>query len=488
MDNLIVAFDAISALGFTVAFVYGLRLPLRADRGLELGTKLALVCMMALYVFVGASNILQHAGVTAALDSVEDYVEILFTPLIVYAALSSASSNRVRVERAIQKELRVQRDFSTSVMDATPAGIVLVDASGMTMFGNERARQLLGRAADEAFAAGPVFIERDGAFPQPKSLSEIAKELDLNSRRFTVMGVEELKVLAVTAAPMAGEGVIVSMLDATARVLAERELDQYRRDLEVLVERRTEQLVEANMELEAANSAKKAFLANMSHELRTPLNTVLGFSGVLLQGVAGELNEEQHRQVDMIHVAGEQLLAMVDEVLDIAKIESGMATVSWAEVDLGALAETVFGEFEIAAKDAGVSLQLHLDEGTILIHSDSGKLSQVLRNLVGNGIKFTPEGGEVHLELVPEGEGGAALRVRDTGMGIAPYDQGRVFSAFYQARPPREAKSKGAGLGLAIVSQLCELIGASVEVQSAPGYGALFTVHVPSNKSAVSRA
>jgi len=178
---------------------------------------------------------------------------------------------------------------------------------------------------------------------------------------------------------------------------------------------------------------------------------------------------------------------MVDEVLDIAKIDSGQVTVQWTDVDLGALADTIFDEFEIVAKDAGVSLQLHLDDGTVLVQSDASKLAQVLRNLVANAIKFTPEGGEVHLELVPEDDGGAALRVRDTGMGIAPYDQGRVFSAFYQARPPREAKSQGAGLGLAIVSQLCELIGARVEVQSAPGYGALFTVHVPRNKPAAAR-
>jgi len=486
MEPLVVAFDVLCALGFAVAAVSAMRWPLSPGRALEFGTKFAAVTMLLLYLFVSVSNVLEHAGITAAFDSLEDYAEILFVPLIAYVALSSASAARLRQSHRIQEQLRVEHDFSTAVMDATPAGIILVDNAGRVMFGNERARQLLGDVADEAFAGGPVFIERDGAFPQPKSLAEIGAALDLESRQFTLLGVEELRVLALTAAPMVDEGVIVSMLDMTARVQVDRELEQYRRDLEILVERRTEQLVVANMELEAANNAKKAFLANMSHELRTPLNTVLGFSGVLLKGTVGDLNAEQREQLQMIHEAGEQLLSMVDEVLDIAKIESGQVRVDWAPVDLGALAARVFREFEIAAQEAGIDMQLHVDDGTLVVESDLGKLSQVLRNLLGNAIKFTPEGGEVHLEVKRQGED-ALVSVRDTGVGIAPYDQGRVFSAFYQARPPGEVTSQGAGLGLAIVSELCELIGARIEVQSAPGYGALFTVHVPT-RTTVKRA
>jgi len=482
MEPLVVAFDVLCTIGFGVATVSALRWPLRPGRGLEFGTKFAAVTMLALYLFVSISNVLEHAGITAAFDKLEDYAEVLFVPLIAYVALSSASANRLRRSQRMQEQLRAEHDFSTTVMNATPAGIVLVDSTGHVMFGNERARKLLGEVAEEAFAGGPVFIERDGAFPQPKSLAELGTELTLDPRRFTLLGVEELRVLALTAARMSEEGIIISMLDVTARVQGERELEQYRRDLEVLVERRTEQLVVANMELEAANNAKKAFLANMSHELRTPLNTVLGFSGVLLKGTVGDLNEEQAEELQMIHDAGQQLLSMVDEVLDIAKIESGQVQVDWGQVDLGALTARVFKEFEVAAKDAGVDMQLQIEDGTFVVESDLGKLNQVLRNLLGNAIKFTPEGGEVHLELQREGEG-ARILVRDTGVGIAPYDQGRVFSAFYQARPPGEAKSQGAGLGLAIVSELCELIGARVEVQSAPGYGALFTVHVPRHMS-----
>lgn len=477
MEPVIVIFDVVSAVAFGVALLYALRLPLSPGRGIELGTKLVMVLMMFLYAFVGISNILEHARITALLDPIEDYLEILFVPLFAYAAISSAAASRLRRELRIQHEMRMERDFSSSVMNATPAGIVLVDGTGRYQFSNERARQLLGEVAEDAFSGGPVFIERDGAFPEPRTLAEIAAEGILEARRFTVMGIEELRVLAITAAPMPEEGVIVSMLDATSRVLAERELDQYRHDLEILVERRTEQLVEANLELEAANAAKKAFLANMSHELRTPLNAVLGFAGVLLQGSGDDLSAEQRQQVEMIREAGAQLLGLVNEVLDIARIESGQLRVEFEPVNLASLLSDTRDEFAIIAADAGVSLSVDVSDDLEPVSTDRGKLGQVLRNLVANAIKFTPAGGEVTLTLLRDGDD-VAIRVRDTGVGIAPYDQGRVFSAFYQATPPGEDSSHGAGLGLAIVRELCELIGANIDLQSAPGYGSTFTVRL----------
>ncbi len=478
MESLVVAFDTVSAVAFAVALVFALRLPLSPGRALEYGTKLVLVVMMALYVFVGVSNILEHAGITARLDVLEDYAEVLFVPLIAYAALSSANAARLRRELRTQRELRVERDFSSAVVEATPVGIVFLDGSGSVVFANERARELLGVSAEEAFTGGPVLIERDGALPEPKSLREIAESATLEPRRFTVMGVDELTVLAVTGSPLAEEGVILSMLDVTARVLLDRELEQYRRDLEVLVERRTEQLVEANMELEAANAAKKAFLANMSHELRTPLNSVLGFAGVLLRGTADALSAEQRKQVEMIRSAGEQLLVLVDEVLDIARIESGHAQLELGEVELEPLVRGICDEFRVAAQEGGLALDLETEDVPFGVETDPGKLAQILRNLVANAVKFTPEGGRVSVIVEHDGDD-AVVKVRDTGVGIAPYDQERVFSAFYQACPPGEVRSQGAGLGLAIVRQLSDVIGAEVVVQSAPGYGSQFTVRIP---------
>ena len=478
MQPVIVIFDVISALAFLVALGLALDLPVSPGRALESGTKLAMVAIMALYVFVGVSNVLEHAGITAALDLYEDYAEVLFVPLIMYAAVSSSNAGRLRREMRIQQELRMERDFSSSVMDATPAGIVLIGRDGKVVFGNERARQLLGSVSEDAFAGGPVLVERDGAFPEPRTLAEIATDTAAVPRRFTVLGVEELRVLAITASPMAEEGMIVGMLDVTARVLSERELEQYRRDLEVLVERRTEQLVEANLEMAAANNAKKAFLANMSHELRTPLNAVIGFSGILLTENAGPLNEEQHKQLGMIEDAGHQLLALVNEVLDIARVESGHVRVEAEKVDLGHLLTVACSEFELAASQGSITMSPEPGEEPLWVISDRAKLLQILRNLLSNAIKFTPPGGEIRVGLERDGSDGV-IQVRDTGVGIAPYDQGRVFAAFYQACPPGEVKSQGAGLGLSIVRQLSEVIGATVELQSTPGYGSIFTVRVP---------
>jgi len=146
-------------------------------------------------------------------------------------------------------------------------------------------------------------------------------------------------------------------------------------------------------------------------------------------------------------------------------------------VDLGALLGDTRDEFATIAADAGVTLTVDLADDPGPVNTDRSKLGQVLRNLVANAIKFTPSGGEVTLALLHEGDD-VAVRVRDTGIGIAPYDQGRVFSAFYQATPPTEGSSHGAGLGLAIVRELCELIGANIDLQSAPGYGSTFTVRL----------
>lgn len=479
MQPAVAILDVISALAFLVALGLALGLPMSPGRALELGTKLAMVAIMALYVFVGVSNVLEHTGIDAALDVFEDYAEVLFVPLLMYTAVSSSNAGRVRREMGIQQELRVERDFSSSIMDATPAGIVLLDQDGKVLFGNEHVRLLLGRVLDDAFAGGPVFVERGGAFPEPRTLAEIARDTTDTPRRFTVLGVEELRVLAINASPMAEEGVIIGMIDVTAHVVSERELERYRRDLEVLVEKRTEQLVEANLEMAAANNAKKAFLANMSHELRTPLNAVIGFSGVLLTQSAGPLNDEQHKQLGMIEDAGQQLLVLVNEVLDIARVESGQVRVEVEKVDLRQLVTVACSEFELAAREAIIEIIPELGQEPLWVLSDPGKLLQILRNLLSNAIKFTPPEGEIRVGLECEG-GGGVISVRDTGVGIAPYDQGRIFSAFYQACPPGRVKSQGAGLGLSIVRELSRLIGAQVDLQSTPGYGSIFTVRVPS--------
>ncbi|MDO8987613.1 MAG: hypothetical protein Q7V14_05260, partial [Coriobacteriia bacterium] len=209
MQAVVPIFDVISALAFLTALGIALDLPMSPGRAFELGTKLAIVASMAIYLFVGVSNSLEHAGVTSALDRLEDYAEVLFVPFFMYAAVSSANAERVRREMGIQQELRVERDFSSSMMDATPAGIVLLGRDGKVVFGNGCARELLGSVIDDAFAGGPVFVERDGAFPEPRTLAEIAHDTSHAPRRFTVLGVEELRVLAITASPMAAEGVIV---------------------------------------------------------------------------------------------------------------------------------------------------------------------------------------------------------------------------------------------------------------------------------------
>jgi signal transduction histidine kinase/DNA-binding NarL/FixJ family response regulator len=255
--------------------------------------------------------------------------------------------------------------------------------------------------------------------------------------------------------------------------------------LELQVSQRTAELLERTGELqiakdaaEAANRAKTIFLANMSHELRTPLNAILGFSNLLREG---DVSEWQRNDLDIISRSGEHLLSLVDEVLDVAKIEAGRGVLEIAPYDLTTMVRDVMDMMCARAQMKGLAL-LHVESSQLprYVRADGPRLRQVLINLLGNAIKFT-EAGSVTLRLDAgraddEGRFLLTFHVEDTGSGIAPEDQARIFEPFVQAGP---AATKGSGLGLAITRQLVELMGGMVNVESTPGKGSRFRVEVP---------
>ena len=274
----------------------------------------------------------------------------------------------------------------------------------------------------------------------------------------------------------------VLVRDVTEAHDARLELVRYQARLEDLVAERTAQLEAANEELAAATQAKSAFLATMSHELRTPLNTVIGFSGVLRDGLAGPLTAEQAHQVGLIKDAGQHLLELIDDVLDLSKIESGRVAVSPEPVSVLALSHGLDAVFRPFAEAKGLDFDCEtVFEGMMMV--DRRKLEQILRNLLSNAVKYT-SAGSIRLSVTEQGDD-VSFAVRDTGSGIAPDRQASVFREFVRVSPDDVSPGEGTGLGLAIAARLAQLLGGRIELQSVPGTGSVFTLVVP--RSGVSK-
>ncbi|HUP07407.1 MAG TPA: GAF domain-containing protein [Caldimonas sp.] len=231
-------------------------------------------------------------------------------------------------------------------------------------------------------------------------------------------------------------------------------------------------------ELEAASRHKSEFLANMSHELRTPLNAIIGFSEVLAERMFGEVNDKQLEYLQDIHASGQHLLTLINEILDLSKIEAGRMELELGPVSLSPLIEDALTLVRERAVRHGVALALDLDPQMGPGLADARKVKQAVINLLSNAVKFTPAGGRVTVRTRPVPEG-IEIAVADTGVGIAPDDQALVFEEFRQSRTAHPGRSEGTGLGLALVRRFVELHGGRIRVESEPGRGSTFAFILP---------
>ena len=238
------------------------------------------------------------------------------------------------------------------------------------------------------------------------------------------------------------------------------------------------EIQEKSAQLEVANRHKSEFLANMSHELRTPLNAIIGFSDVLLQKMFGELNEQQADYLEDIRSSGSHLLTLINDILDLSKIEAGRMELEVAPFSLVAALNNAVTLVRERAQSHGIKLALEVAPELDTVVADERKLKQVVVNLLANAVKFTPDGGTVSLRAARE-NGQVRLSVHDTGIGIAAADQQRIFEEFQQASHQTEKSREGTGLGLSLSKRMVELHGGTISVESAPGKGSTFTVALP---------
>ncbi|HEY7894084.1 MAG TPA: PAS domain S-box protein [Gemmatimonadaceae bacterium] len=286
--------------------------------------------------------------------------------------------------------------------------------------------------------------------------------------------------------------------DIDDRKRAENALRQVREQLEVLVAVRTNELSRAVTDLqseiaerariedalrvakdsaEAANRAKSDFLARMSHELRTPLNSVIGFSNVLLKSKRANLANQDREYVERIASNGTHLLGLINDLLDLSKIEAGRGTLSLSPVDLGPLVASTLAQFDNQTHGRDVELIAHVPSGLLPIETDAQRIRQVLINLVGNALKFTAHGSvSVHVRADAATGRPTRIDVIDTGIGIPADRQQKIFEAFEQADVGTARRYGGTGLGLAISRALCQLMGYSLDLRSEPGAGSTFSI------------
>jgi signal transduction histidine kinase len=231
-------------------------------------------------------------------------------------------------------------------------------------------------------------------------------------------------------------------------------------------------------QLEIANQHKSEFLANMSHELRTPLNAIIGFSEVLIERMFGELNEKQADYLADIHSSGKHLLSLINDILDLSKIEAGHMELDLEDFDAPAALGNAMSLVRERAQRHGITLVIAVDPTVGEIQADQRKFKQILLNLLSNAVKFTPDGGQVTVRAQRQADG-LAVSVIDTGIGIAVDDQAVVFDEFRQVGRHYTNKQEGTGLGLALTKRFVELHGGTLTLQSVLGQGSTFTFTLP---------
>jgi signal transduction histidine kinase len=237
------------------------------------------------------------------------------------------------------------------------------------------------------------------------------------------------------------------------------------------------EITEKGEQLALASRHKSQFLANMSHELRTPLNAILGYAELLADGIYGELPERPKAVLERLQNNGRHLLALINDVLDLSKIEAGQLTLTLEDYSLPEVVRSVVTATEPLAAAKGLKFSAAVQKNMPKGYGDARRVSQVLLNLVGNAVKFT-DAGEVEIRAAAA-DGRFVLSVRDTGPGIGEADQERIFAEFQQIDNSATRKKGGTGLGLAIAKRMVEMQGGTISVQSAPREGSTFRVVLP---------
>ena len=407
----------------------------------------------------------------------------------VAADLSHALENNARdAEQArAQVELRAERAFSDTMIDSMPGVVYFYDADGRFLRWNRNFETVSGYSGAEIAGMHPLdFFDGSDHARVAERIERVLTDGEAMVEAGFTHRDGRVTPYLFTGRRVEWEGrtsLVGVGIDVSERVRATRALYELNERLEQTVAERTAELQTALVHAEAADRIKSAFLATMSHELRTPLNSIIGFTGIVLQEMAGPLTDEQRVQLGMVRKSARHLLTLINDVLDISKIEAGQLEVSCEEFDLATSIATVTATVAPMADAKSLLLETQVPDDLGSMLSDRRRVEQILLNLLSNAVKFTDEGA---VTLIAERHGHhdpeqIVVRVRDTGIGIAADQLGTLFQPFRQLDSGLTRQHDGTGLGLAICRRLAELLGGDVTATSQVGVGSEFAVALPAD-------
>jgi PAS domain S-box-containing protein len=398
--------------------------------------------------------------------------------------------------RLAEADARAERDRLDLIIDSVADPILVTDPNGNIVMMNTPAERLF--TAD--FAASEE--TRRAVQANDAHFSSFVSNLFFEAgvmRRSGAIGLVDprtgaaLPVEAISGKIVSEHGEVTAMVtilhDRTeeferARLYeqlkhASEELEQRVQEATAELSRQNELLRRSHIEVEQASAAKSQFLANMSHEFRTPLNAILGYTSMLLKGVAGEMSPHQRRNLERVDSNAHHLLAIINDILDISRIEAGKMPLTVTEFAVRDLITEVLAEVEPIIARSRLSVTSHLPDDVPLIKTDRQKVKQIVINFLTNAIKFTAQGSvDIDVRYIKDTDS-MTIAVVDTGIGIAPADQERIFEDFRQADSSPTREYTGAGLGLAICRRLAGMLDGRIELTSEVGRGSTFTVRIP---------
>lgn len=387
-----------------------------------------------------------------------------------------------RKQTALARSAAEARQLLQAMIDASATPIYAFDREGRALLMNTACATVLGQPIESLLGKtrsamhAPEFASAHDAFD--RKVLELGHPITVEER---TQGPDGERVFLSTKFPLRNvEGTITAVGGVSTEITELRRAQDATADanatLEQTVLERTRELVAARDRAQQADRAKTAFLSTVSHELRTPLNSIIGFTDIVVQGLAGPLNQEQHHQLSIVQESAHMLLELINEILDISRIEAGKLQLAPQEFDLADLLRRRVDALASVAATKGLTLETRVAAG-IRISSDPKRVAQIVTNLLSNAVKFT-DAGKVTLEACVEQEQ-IAVVVQDTGPGISAEDLAQLFRPFAQVGNAGSQHREGTGLGLVISLYLARAMGGDITVQSTPGHGSRFKLVLP---------
>ena len=454
-------------------------------------------------------NFTHHTFETKMLNCKNDEVDIEITSRVLLNSQGKliglhGLTRDITERKQAEKALRENEERFRTIVETAPSLLIITDEKGNNLYISPNCEEIIGYTQEELLGKLLWWVHEDDT-PRAKELFERTFGEGLGYKNFEYKMVKkngEVRYVSSSWDPLKDEegkfkGIVFQTIDITERKQAEAELQKLNEELEVRVRERTNQLSESKQALEnlvgdlnrTTNNLKFAnerlleldrmksmFIASTSHELRTPLNSIIGFSSILLEGWEGELSQGQNEQIDLIHTAGKQLLALINDIIDISKIEAGKLETDIQEFSLKEVIDEAVSLVKNDIDEKGLDFKMEVED--TIVASDRRRLLQSLINLLSNAVKFTDEGMiTLHAKTI---NSMTNISITDTGTGITADDIKKLFAPFVRLESSLSAKTQGTGLGLYLTKKLTEdVLGGTVEVTSEYGTGSTFIISIP---------